>query len=73
MWPKGLSVCGRIFRDFIRGTFVGEFTFNLGIFTFLIAELNAAAIMTIEMAHDRFRGLLGWNVLEQCTMCSIRM
>ncbi|KEH28559.1 transmembrane protein, putative [Medicago truncatula] len=62
MWPKGLSVCGRIFRDFIRG-----------IFTFLIAELNAAAIMTIEMAHDRFRGLLGWNVLEQCTMCSIRM
>lgn len=60
------------FLDF-RGTFVGEFTCNLGIFTFLIAELNAAAIMTIEMAHDRFRGLLSWNVLEQCTMCSNRL
>ncbi|GAU50263.1 hypothetical protein TSUD_409090 [Trifolium subterraneum] len=47
----GLSACGGIFRD-CRGTFVGGFSCNLGISNSLFAELTAA-IMTIEIAHDR--------------------
>ncbi|GAU21491.1 hypothetical protein TSUD_242150 [Trifolium subterraneum] len=55
----GLSACGGIYRD-CRGTYVGGFSCNLGISNYLFAELTAA-IMTIEIAHDR-----GWREGNNC-------
>ncbi|CAJ2637431.1 unnamed protein product [Trifolium pratense] len=52
----GLAACGGIFRD-CRCTYVGGFSCNLGISNSLFAELTAA-MLSIEMAHDR-----GWRYL----------